>query len=374
MRPFRIGSSALALVFCLSCISLNYPEDPEDPSDPDRLPVANATAKHAEREAETPVIEPALSWSDLTRLAREHRQRGELEKARERLAQAALQVRPLAPTHARRRTVFGMQARLAMELAAAGKIEIADELADALLAEAEMAPELGRAALVSLALSVADRRQSESPLPLLRIALTTAQAGSTSRDRMNLAFHVAYEAYQEKDFALARRAIDQAIVDAQHVGPTKKERIASFELYKSRIALAQVDLETAEMSATAANRIFEEISADPSNRGVAEATLAEILAKKGEVEKALSIARGAHGRIGEDEPIEEHARRLILASLARVENIAGDSASARVHFEQALAIPTVDVSADLDLVEQLRIELQELDETGTASSLPSAPE
>jgi tetratricopeptide (TPR) repeat protein len=307
-----------------------------------------------------PVEESVRSWSDLTRLAREHRRRGELDEARERLDQADLQVRPLPPTDARRRTVFGARARLAIELADAGKIESADELADELLADSEAEPELGGAALVSLALSVADRREPESQLAILDIALTTAQAGATSRDRMNLAFQVANIAYRDKNFVLARRAIDQSVSDAQHIGPSKRAQIASLELYRARIALAQADLEAAEASAITANQIFEEISADPSTRGIAEATLAEILAEKGSTEKALMIARGAHARIGGQEPIHDHAQRVILASLARVELSAGESVYAREHFEQALAIPGVDFSADADLVKQLTLELQAL--------------
>jgi len=374
MTSFRIGSSALALCFCLSCISLNYPDEPNDLSTPDSQPTANATPETAEAGVGTAAIEPALTWSELTRLAREHRQRGELDEAGERLAQAAVQVRPLAPTHIRRRTVFGMQARLAMGLAARGEIESADELADELLAEAELEPELGRAALVELALSVADRREPESQLPLLRIALTTAQAGATSRDRMRLAFRVATRAYREEDFDLARRAIDQSVADAQHLGPSKKTRIASLELFKSRIALAQPDLKAAEKSAATAIRILEEISSRSEKLGVAEGTLAEIVGKRGDTERALTIAHDAHARFVGEEPIRDHAQRLILASLARVERSAGDSVSARRHFEQALAIPPVDSIDDIELVERLTIELQKLDQAREPSFPPYAPE
>lgn len=371
MTSFRIGCSALALVCCLSCLSLNYPEDPEDPKETEALARESRPPNTA---GGMPVVELALSWSDLTLLAREHRKRGELDQARARLEQAAAQVRPLPPYHARRRAVFGMQARLAMELAAAGEIESADELADELLREAEGAPELGGAALVSLALSVADRREADSRLELYRIALATAQAGTTSRDRMNLASRVAVEGYHQKDFVLARRAIDQAVLDAQHIGPSRKERIASLELYKAHIALAQMDLRTAELSATTANRIFEEISASSSHRGTAEAILAEILAEKGDLEKALIIARGAHARINGEEPIPDHAQRQILASLARVERSAGDVVAARRHFEKALAIPALDLAADVDLIERLTIEVQEIDESTGFSVSPSEPE
>lgn len=375
MTSLRFGSSLLAFAICVSYASPGMANTSDTPAPSSNESVANASPPPLATGAEDPEPEPALTWSDLTRLAREHRVNGELDEARERLAQAAIQVRALPPTHARRRTVFGAQARLAIELADAGEIEFADELANELLAEAEAEPELGGAALVDLALSVADRRQPEPQLPVLRVALTTAQAGTTNRNRMDLAFRVADEAYRENEFDLARRAIDQAVLDAQHIGPSRKERIASLELYKSRIALAQGDLEAAESSAIAANQIFEEISASPSKRGIGEATLAEVLATKGDGERALAIAGGAYARIaqiaqiGGEEPIQDHAQRVILASLGRVERSTGDSSSARIHFEEALSIPAVDFPADRHLVKQLTSELRTLDEP----EMPSAP-
>jgi hypothetical protein len=328
-------------------------------------PSLNAIPEAAEQEVAPPDYERALTWNELTRLAREHRQLGELDLARERLAQAAFLVRPLPPTNAQRKTVFGMQARLAIDLADSGEITAADDLTSELFAEAEAEPELGGAALASLAVSVADRRPPESQLSILRIAFKAAEAGSASRDRLGLTFRVADEAYRGKDFDLARRAIDLALSDAQHIGPSKKERIASLELYKSRVALAQGDLEAAEMSAITANRIFEEVSASSSQRGAGEAALAEILAHRGVTQKALAIARGAHARIDGEEPLDDHSKRVILASLARVERSVGESASARIHFEEALAIPAADFPWDLDLVDQLTIELQELETAGT---------
>jgi len=377
MTSLRFGSSLLAFAICLSFASPDMANTSDMPARSSNESVANANPPPLATGAEDPDPEPALTWSDLTRLAREHRVNGELDEARERLAQAAIQVRALPPTHARRRTVFGAQARLAIELADAGEIESADELANELLAEAEAEPKLGGAALVDLALSIADRRQPEPQLLVLRVALTTAQAGTTNRNRMDLAFRVADEAYRENDLDLARRAIDQAVLDAQHIGPSRKERIASLELYKSRIALAQGDLEVAESSAIAANQIFEEISASPSKRGIGEATLAEVLATKGDGERALAIAGGAHARIariGGEEPIQDHAQRVILASLARVERSTGDSSSARIHFEEALAIPAVDFPADRHLVKQLTSELRTLDEPEMPSAPPSTLE
>jgi hypothetical protein len=367
MTSLRILASLLVLAICTSCISLSHPRET------DALSASNAESFSEDSLAEA---EPALSWSDLTRLAREHRQRGELKEAAERLDQAALQVALLPPTHARRRTVFGLRSRLAIDLANSGDIESADQLTDTLLAEASAAPELGDAALISLALSAADRRSDIEQLPLLEIAFTTAQAGATSRERMDLGLRVAEQAYAQNDFPLARRGIDQAIVDAEHMGPSRRAKIASLEVFKSRIALAQNDLETAEQSATQANRLLDEISADPSDRGIAEATLSEALAKKGDVDKALVIARGAYARIGGVDPIEPHAQRVILVALARVNRSLGDTGSAKQHYEEALEIPGVDTPADTALVKRVSAELRELDNLdnlGTPTAAPPSP-
>jgi hypothetical protein len=254
-----------------------------------------------------------------------------------------------------------MRARLAIDLADAGETGSADDLADQLFAEVEAEPELGGAGLVSLAVSVADRRPEASRLSYLRIAFTAAQTSTASRDRMQLAFRVAGEAFRNKDLALARLAIDLTLSDAQRIGPTRLNRIASIEFYKARIALAQGDLEAAENSAVTANQLYEETSANSAQRGVGEAVLAEILANRGATEKALVIARGAQARLAGEEPFDDHAKRLILASLARVELSAGESTPARAHFQEALAIPALDHNWDRNLIDQLTIELQELD-------------
>jgi len=140
MTSLRFGSSLLAFAICLSFASPDMANTSDMPARSSNESVANANPPPLATGAEDPDPEPALTWSDLTRLAREHRVNGELDEARERLAQAAIQVRALPPTHARRRTVFGAQARLAIELADAGEIESADELANELLAEAEAEP------------------------------------------------------------------------------------------------------------------------------------------------------------------------------------------------------------------------------------------
>ncbi|HEB90094.1 MAG TPA: hypothetical protein ENI85_11025 [Deltaproteobacteria bacterium] len=378
----RLGFASFVLAGGLSCASLNYP----DPAPPlsghgQGLP-PDADAPFGIREdppaPAAGTTERPLSWSDLTRLAREHRQRGELTQARERLAQAAMQLKDLPPTNAQRRTVFGLQARLAERLLEGGDPEDADRFADELLAEAEAEPELGGAALVSLALSVAERRAARaagsgapySPLPLLRIAFETARTGPASRDRIGLSFRVADEAYRADELALARRAIDQALADTRRLRPTDKQKIAAFEIYRSRIALAQGDLDTAETSAVRANQIFDEVDADSSNRGIAEASLAEVLARKGDLDRASVIIRGARARLDAGDPIHDHARRLILAAVARVERIAGNPGAARKAYAEALAIPPVDFAPDADLVRRLRHESGELEKQPDAVASP----
>jgi hypothetical protein len=97
-----------------------------------------------------------------------------------------------------------------------------------------------------------------------------------------------------------------------------------------------------------------------SRRGIGEAVLAEILAAKGEIETALVIVSGAHARIGGDQPMSEYATRRILAAMARVERSAGDLNSAKVHFEQALAVPGVRGVADSELLREVSLEIGQL--------------
>ena len=167
---------------------------------------------------------------------------------------------------------------------------------------------------------------------------------------------------RENDLVLARRGIDQAVADAKRLIPSKTVTLAELDMHRARIALRQGDLDVAEASAISANQSLAEFEADSSRSGVAEGTMAEILAAKGDADRALIIALGAYARIDREEPIHDHAQRLIITSLARVERSSGDHASARRHLEQAIAIPAVDFEPDSDLVMQLRIELQTLDE------------
>lgn len=366
----------LLLVASAGCVSLSYEEpsaaaqasdaawssngavasDPEHASSEATGDAAPRTARKktptrarlAERDAANATGEPVRSWRELARLARERIQEGELDEANELLGQAALQLADRRPTNTQRRTVFGMRAHLAQDLAALGKTEASDALADQLFEEARREPALGDAALVSLARATAERRHAEavkagrtddSQLPLLALAFDTAQSATASRERLGLAFEVSGLALRAGELDLARRAIDQCVLDAQVLAPADRMQAAALKVYKARIALAQDDLATAEATAHAATMIFEEIGADPSNRGVAETTLAQVLARKGELDRGLELARAAYARLSGSDTLVAHARRQITAGLARVERLAGDPDAASAHYREALAPP-----------------------------------
>lgn len=323
-----------------------------------------------QRNAETTAdAEKARSWRELASMARESAQAGDLERADELLAQAALQLQDLRPTNTQRRTVFGMRARLANDLAAYGKVAEADALADQLFAEARNAPALGDASLVTLARATADRRakaakeagRKESQLPLLALAFDAAQSGTASRERLGLAFEVSTQALREGDLTLARRAIDQCLLDARIIAPSDRMQTAALKIYKARIALAQKDLTTAEAAAQTAVQIFDEQKANASNRGVAEATLAQVLAEKGESAKALELGSAAYARLSGGETIVPHARRQIAARFARVEWLAGQLDAAGAHYREALAIPSDGTNLDDDLIQDVKAALAELE-------------
>ena len=85
MTSFRIGPWLLALVLCLWVASVQASEVSyaSDASDASGEPLEAMTrSEPVETEVETRVVETALSWSDLTRLAREHQKRGELDEAK----------------------------------------------------------------------------------------------------------------------------------------------------------------------------------------------------------------------------------------------------------------------------------------------------
>lgn len=381
MISLRLAVCLLVCSVGVACISLSYPDDPDDPNDPKARDTANEWSTGAmtgARGADGSTIEPSLDWADLTRLARESTQSGDLEDAMERLAQASLQVAELAPSNAQRRTVFSLRARLAEAFAKRDELVAADLLADELIAEAEAEPELGDSALISLVLSVADRRGEDAELPLLRIALATSETGPPGRDRIQLSDHVAAVAFRHDDLILARRAIDQAENDARLISPGDKSGRAVREIFLARIALAQGDLEASARAAIAANQLFEEIEADFSSRGMAEAVLAEALARQGDLDRSLVVARGAQARVEGPEPVSDYAQRVILASLARVELLGGDPVAARRHFKQALAVPPTQLAADFDadrqLAERVRLDLQGFDAPDPSPFAPDGSE
>lgn len=326
-------------------------------------------ARISRRDPDAPVEETARSWRELAQLSRESVQTGEFERADELLAQAALQLKDRPPTHTQRRTVFGLRARLAHDLAALDETEKADVLTDLLFDEVRAEPELADAALVTLARATATRRgaaareagREESQLPILALAFDASQTGTASRERMELAFEVSGLALREENLDLARRAIDQAVLDAQIIAPADRMQAAALKIYKARIALAQRDLDTAEASAHAAVRIFEQQKADGSNRGVAEATLGQVLAEKGEHERALELGRGAYARLSGEEEIVPHAQRQIRACLARIEWLAGEREAAGSHYREALSVPADGSDRDEDLIHDIKSALTVLD-------------
>lgn len=320
------------------------------------------------------------SWYDLARAARADRQRGNFESARTHLEQAAMQLADRPPANAQRRAVHEMRARLAMDLLSIDQNDEADELAEIIFAEAEAAPEIGGPATVDLALTVAGLRKAaaeeaglpEAQLPLLRIALLSAESNSPSQARLDMAYDISTQALHEGDTQLARRAIDRAVLDALTVAPLDLDQLASLKIYKTRIAITQGDLITAEASATSANRLFEESGAPAPKRAIAEATLARALSERGDIERARAIARGAQARLGGDPPLPQHVARTVLAEIGRLERAAGNNAAALDLFDQALDIPGEDFAPDFLLIEQLTAEKAALAELATDSTTDSS--
>ncbi len=338
-------------------------------------PSSPTRARLAQRDRDDAGPETGRDWRELSRRAREHAQNGEFDEAETLLEQAALQLKDRRPTSTRRRTVFGLRARLAHDLAALGEIERADLLADRLFEEVRAEPALGDTALVTLARATANRRReaareagrTESQLPLLALAFDASLASPASRERLGLAFEVSNKALRDGELELARRAIDQTIEDARITAPADRMQAAALEIYKARIALAARDLDVAAESAETAVRIFEREQADPSSRGVAEATLGQILAEQGELDRAFELGRGAYARLAGPGEIVAHARRQIPAALARIEWLAGEREAASAHYREALAVPADGSERDDNLIADIKAALVEL-ETGAAVS------
>ena len=359
------------------CAALNYPSPPDAESEttataPD-APVLLEVGFGAEAvdiaSLEEAEADAARTWYELAREARLARQTGEFDEARERLAQAALQLAGRPPKNAQRHAVHGMRARLALDFVALQREDDAEALADLLFEEAKREPEIGGAATVELVQFFASRRAaaaseaglSESQLPLLRIALDSAEHDAASLQRLSLAYEVSQLAAREGDDDLARRAIELALADAQTVQPTDKGQIASIQVFRARAARNQGDLATAERAATIANRVFDDVDAPAASRAVGEATLAAILAERGDEERARAIIQGARARMTQDPPLADHAARTVLAESGRLERALGEIDAARRYFQQALDVPGTEFQPDEDLVEALTKELAALD-------------
>lgn len=316
--------------------------------------------------------EEGLAWHELTQRARGQMRRDELVEADETLAQAAMQLASRPAWSARRRTVFGLRARLATELAEADEIERADALANQLLELAAAEPEIGGAALITLANDVIRRRSDadepmtkKEKLEILEIVLTTATTGGISRFRLDQAVEIARQARGMDAPDLARRAIDQASLDARTLHPDDQRLHASIALLRARIALDQGDLVTAQTSARTAYETFGEISAPPGERAISEITLAEALARAGDLEQARTVADEASARLDAQgattAPLSDYARRTILAGLSEIEEQAGNATEAERLLREALAIPAVDFEGDRVLLARLRRDLEALE-------------
>jgi tetratricopeptide (TPR) repeat protein len=381
--PFALLGTTCFLSVAIACTSLNYPTEgdsaaSEKPSGPPSPPILLDISFGAPEAGATLDLDPAkfdlggsknLSWSDLTKRAREARAQGKFEEVQTSLEQAGIQLQGLPPTNAQRRAVFGMRSRLAIDFYSLNRFEESDSLADMLFEEAEASPGLGGPALADLAYFMAARHETtsektgvkESLLPLLKIAVDAAQTESPTRLRLIRSQLTSQTATTEGDYDLARRAIDRAVQDAQTLAPANKEQLASLKVSKARIALAQGDLLTAKASAASASRILQSIDSTAPNRSVAESTIARVVAEMGDAERARAIIAGVRARFDEAPPLPGYAQRIVLHDSARIERALGDDEAARRFFERALELPPVDSQADIDLIEDLQEELTALD-------------
>lgn len=370
----------IALLVCLATFgaACSWPTAPpptqlESGASPDELTgLAEGDVREDAATTGTVPAEAGLAWHDLAQRARAQTRRGELVEAEETLGQAAMQLASLPAWSARRRTVFGLQARLATRLAEAEETERAEALANQLLEIAAAEPGIGGAALISLANDVI-RRRSDAPEPItteeklriLEIVLTTAEAGGVDRSRLEQAVTIAQQALAADAPDLARRAIDRASLDARKLHPDDQHLHASIELLRARIALEQPDLATAETSARAAYEAFAESSAPTGERGISEITLAQALARTGDLEQAHTVADEAAARLdpgtATTDPISDYARRTVLAGLSEIEDLAGNPTEAERLLREALAIPAVDFEGDRHLLTRLRRDLETLE-------------
>ncbi len=328
-----------------------------------------------------PAEEPEQSWYTLTRAARDARQLGRFEEMANLLERARLLVAERPAESIQRRTVHGMRARLALDLLALGREDEANALADALFEEAESEPAVGGPATIELASRFSIHRTDvaradgleASVLPLMRIALNAAESENPNRQRLGLAFEVAREAEFQGDLPLARKAIDRAIADSRILEAANLRQLATLELIRARVALGQGDLAEAERSAGASNRLLDETNASAPARAVGEATMAHVVAKRGDEDRARAIARTAQSRLGGDPPAPNGLARRVLGELARMERALGDVDAARAHYRAALDLPGTQDPADQQLVESLTRERSALDTPDPAPRIELEP-
>jgi hypothetical protein len=379
--PFVIALP-LATAGCVNFnSSLNYTSDEAQtsPEVPALVEIGLGVPEETLAEVDVELTERGKPWYELTREARVARQAGDYEAAREALSKASAQLASRPADNVQRRTVHSATARLAMLLATSEQSEKANEIAEDVLAEAEADPLVGGPATVELAYYLAQKRTlaakesglPESQLPLLRIALLVSEHEAASNERLTLAYDTSQVASREGDYDLARRAIDLAVLDAKTLDPLGLSQLATLKIAKMRIALAQGDLATAEATGAAANRLLDEFDAPAEDRAIGEATIARVIAERGDTERARAIALSARSRLGGDPPAGNHGTRIDLGELARLERAAGDLDAARRLYAEALDLPGVDLDLDIDLVEELTQELAALNEGERADVIPA---
>ncbi|GEM_PF-2381111 len=364
--------------------SLNYASDEAQiaPAAPVLVEIGLGLPEETLPEVEVELNERAKPWYELARESRVARQAGDYEEAREALSKASVQLASRPADNAQRRTVHSATARLAMSLATSEQIEKANEVAEEVLAEAEADPLVGGPATVELAYYLAQKRTLEakesgipdSQLSLLRIALLVSEHEAASNERLMLAYEISQVASREGDHDLARRAIDRAVLDTKTLDPLGLSQLATLKITKMRIALAQGDLATAEATGAAANRLLDEFDAPAGIRAIGEATIAHVIAERGDTERARAIALSARSRLGGDPPVGNHGTLIVLGELARLERAAGDLDAARRLYAEALDLPGVDSDLDIDLVGELTQELAVLREEEKADVISAAPD
>ena len=117
--------------------------------------------------------------------------------------------------------------------------------------------------------------------------------------------------------------------------------------------------------------LLDEFDAPAEDRAIGEATIARVIAERGDTERARAIALSARSRLGGDPPAGNHGTRIVLGELARLERAAGDFDAAGRLYAEALDLPDVDLDLDTDLVEELTQELAALNEGERADVIPA---